>query len=115
MGKVRENRLRLAAQRQGLALVKSRRRDPRAIGHGCYCLVDRWAPRVVGVLPGGGFGLVDAPAARGGAERFAAWMSLETVERLLVGGLSGTIGKVLPGRPVIQAKIGERCDARVAG
>jgi hypothetical protein len=89
MEKVRENRLRLAARRQGLALVKSRRRDPRAIGFGCYSLVDRWTTRVVGALPGGGFGLIDASAARGGAERFAAWVSLETVERLLFGGQPG--------------------------
>jgi hypothetical protein len=38
--KVRENRLRRMAQRQGLALVKSRRRDPRAIDYGAYMLVD---------------------------------------------------------------------------
>lgn len=38
--KVRENRLRRAAERQGLRLVKSRRRDPRAIGFGGFMLVD---------------------------------------------------------------------------
>jgi hypothetical protein len=38
--KVRENRLRRAAERQGLRLRKSRARDPRAIGHGTYMLVD---------------------------------------------------------------------------
>lgn len=38
--KVRENRLRRAAQRQGLILVKSRRRDPRALDYGLYVLVD---------------------------------------------------------------------------
>lgn len=32
--KVRENRLRRAAERQGLRLVKSRRRDPRALDYG---------------------------------------------------------------------------------
>jgi hypothetical protein len=32
--KVRENRIRRMAQRQGLALSKSRRRDPRAIDYG---------------------------------------------------------------------------------
>jgi hypothetical protein len=32
--KVRENRLRRMAERQGLALRKSRRRDPRAIDYG---------------------------------------------------------------------------------
>jgi hypothetical protein len=37
--KVRENRLRRAAERQGLMLIKSRRRDPRAIDYGLYVLV----------------------------------------------------------------------------
>jgi hypothetical protein len=37
--KVRENRLRRMAGRQGLRLVKSRRRDPRAIDYGLYTLV----------------------------------------------------------------------------
>jgi len=36
--KVRENRLRRAAVRQGLRLVKSRRRDPRASDYGRYWL-----------------------------------------------------------------------------
>jgi hypothetical protein len=38
--KVRENRARRAAERQGLLLKKSRRRDPRAIDYGTYMLVD---------------------------------------------------------------------------
>lgn len=36
--KIRENRLRLAAQRQGLTLRKSRTRDPRALDYGRYTL-----------------------------------------------------------------------------
>ena len=36
--KVRENRLRRMAERQGLTLVKSRRRDPRAVDYGKYWL-----------------------------------------------------------------------------
>lgn len=36
--KVRENRLRRAARRQGLTLEKSRTRDPRALDHGTYHL-----------------------------------------------------------------------------
>jgi hypothetical protein len=39
--KVRENRLRRMADRQGLRLVKSRRRDPRASDYGTYVLVDQ--------------------------------------------------------------------------
>lgn len=38
--KVLENRLRRAAARQGLRLVKSRARDPRAVGYGTFMLVD---------------------------------------------------------------------------
>lgn len=38
--KVRENRLRRMAQRQGLRVIKSRRRDPRALDYGLYELVD---------------------------------------------------------------------------
>jgi hypothetical protein len=38
--KVYENRLRRAAERQGLRLEKSRRRDSRAIDYGTYRLVD---------------------------------------------------------------------------
>jgi hypothetical protein len=38
--KVRENRLRRMASRQGLQVLKSRRRDPRALDYGTYWLVD---------------------------------------------------------------------------
>lgn len=55
--KVRENRLRRMAERQGLRLEKSRRRDPRAIDYGTYQLVDvvTNARRAVGWQ--GGYGL----------------------------------------------------------
>ncbi|WP_431881545.1 hypothetical protein [Micromonospora chalcea] len=36
--KVRENRLRRSAARQGLTLTRSRRRDPRAVDFGRYWL-----------------------------------------------------------------------------
>ena len=38
--KIRENRLRRMADRQGLRLQKSRRRDPRAIDYATYMLID---------------------------------------------------------------------------
>lgn len=38
IGKVRENRLRRMADRQGLALHKNRRRDPYARDYGLYAL-----------------------------------------------------------------------------
>lgn len=42
--KVRENRLRHAAERQGFLLSRSRRRDPYAIGYGRYQLTRNGAP-----------------------------------------------------------------------
>jgi hypothetical protein len=75
--KVRENRLRAAAERQGYQLVKSRRRDPRAVGFGGWMIVD---PRSNAVEAGGmgdGFQMtIDdveewlsaSPAAGGGAQ-----------------------------------------------
>jgi hypothetical protein len=38
--KVRENRLRRAADRRGLRLAKSRSRDPNAIDYGLFALID---------------------------------------------------------------------------
>jgi hypothetical protein len=52
--KVRENRLRRMASRQRLALHKSPRRDPQALGYGTYMLVNRATKRwVVWSLPNG--------------------------------------------------------------
>jgi hypothetical protein len=55
--KVRENRLRRMADRQGLALKKCPRRDPRAIGHGTYMLVDASTRAVVAMGFSDGYGL----------------------------------------------------------
>jgi hypothetical protein len=52
--KVRENRLRRMAERQGLMLRKSRRRDPRAVDYGRYWLIDL---DTTGVVAGGQFGI----------------------------------------------------------
>lgn len=38
--KIRENRLRRAARRQGMMLMKVRRRDPDAVDYGRYWLID---------------------------------------------------------------------------
>lgn len=43
--KVRENRLRRAAARQGFRLVKAKRRDPRAVDYGEYTLLSADDPR----------------------------------------------------------------------
>ena len=48
--RTRETRLRRAAERQGYRLVKSRRRDPRALDYGLYWVVD---PRTSGVVSHG--------------------------------------------------------------
>lgn len=55
--KVLENRLRRAADRQGLRLEKSRLRDPRALGYGTYQLVDERANTVVHADDERGYGL----------------------------------------------------------
>jgi hypothetical protein len=47
--KVYENRLRRMAERQGLKVIKSRRRDPHAIGYGTYWIVD---PTINGTVAG---------------------------------------------------------------
>jgi hypothetical protein len=48
-----ENRLCRAAQRQGMRLIKSRRRDPRALDYGRYWLV---MIETNGMVTGGQFG-----------------------------------------------------------
>jgi hypothetical protein len=55
--KIRENRLRRAAQRQGLALTKSRRRDPRAYDFGTFMLVDTSTNAVVAYGLESGYGM----------------------------------------------------------
>jgi len=52
--KVRANRLRRTAHRQGLALRKSRTRDPRAIDYGRYMLVDLFTNAVFAGTAGTG-------------------------------------------------------------
>jgi len=55
--KVREDRLRRAARRQGLILEKSRRRDPRATDFGAFRIVNEQTSAVVASGADGGFGL----------------------------------------------------------
>lgn len=55
--KVRENRLRRMARRQGLSLRKCRRRDPRAIGYRKFMLVNASNYLVEGAWGGGAFEL----------------------------------------------------------
>jgi hypothetical protein len=62
--KVRENRLRRMAGRQGLQLLKSRRRDPRALDYGRYWLVDASGVEV----------------ATGDVDAIEAWLTGEGVE-----------------------------------
>lgn len=67
--KVRENRLRRAADRQGLRLVKSRSRAPNAVDFGLYALLDHQTGGAVN------------PAL---ANRWTCSWSLEQVEEYLV-------------------------------
>lgn len=62
--KGRENRVRQVAERRGLRLEKSRRRDPHAIGYGRYRLIDAATSTVVSLLGG-------------------AWLTLKEVENQL--------------------------------
>lgn len=55
--KVLENRLRRAAERQGLQLQKSRSRDPRAVDYGTYQLVDPSENTIVALGLQSGYGL----------------------------------------------------------
>ena len=89
----RETRLRRAAHRQGLQLVKSRRKDQRAIGYGKFAIVERHGKRAIGAVPGG-FALRSAPATTGGLDRYAAWLSLDGIERLLRGALPMVAGDI---------------------
>ena len=66
--KVRENRLRRMAERQGLRLLKSRRRDPLAYDYGGYMLVDA--------------------STNGGGGNLAYSLDLDQVERSLTGDQS---------------------------
>lgn len=63
--KVRENRLRLAARRQGIQLVKSRRRDERAFDYGTYMLMNPETNSVIysGFQTGYGLSLDDVESA----------------------------------------------------
>lgn len=63
--KIQANRVRRMAQRQGLRLVKSRRRDPRALDYGGCMLVDAATTYVVY-----GFGYNNFGASLDDAERF---------------------------------------------
>jgi hypothetical protein len=63
--KVRENRMRRMADRQGMVLRKSGRRDPRAVDYGMYVLIDAATDAVVAGLSDAGraaFTLDDAEA-----------------------------------------------------
>lgn len=56
--KSRENRLRYAAERQGLRLMKSRARDPRALDYNSWQIVDPYLNIVIaGDTHGRGYGL----------------------------------------------------------
>lgn len=45
--KIKENRLRRMADRQGLALIKSKRRDPRSLDWQRFMIVDKFSNRIV--------------------------------------------------------------------
>jgi len=72
--RVRENRLRRMADRQGLRLVMSRRRDPRAVDYGGYMLVDQATGKVVA-----GAGPIGRPT--WDLDQVEAWLTSDPKER----------------------------------
>jgi hypothetical protein len=78
--KIRENRLRRMARRQGLVLRKSTARDPRALSYGTYGLVDpqtdAWSPWV----PLGGKGTVPPRGHPVGSGGLAHGMTLDEID-----------------------------------
>ena len=90
-----ERRLRRTAERRGLMLVKSARRDPCCPWFGRWAIVERLGSRVVVCRPGDGWALVASPAGAVGLERFATWLTLEDVARLLDGGLAVIEGELV--------------------
>mgnify|MGYP000956423648 CR=1 FL=1 len=74
--KVRENRIRRIAERRGLRLEKSRRRDPHAIDFGGYMLIDAHKNQVVM-----------------GATNFAYDANLDEIEGFLNDGGKGMFPK----------------------
>lgn len=95
--KVFENRLRRAAERQGLRLEKSRRRDPNAIDYGRYALTD--------------------PTYGGAVHESAPWgihaLDAEDVAIYLWGDWDDKEGK--PIRPLAPATAAQRGDYQRAG
>jgi hypothetical protein len=63
--KVRENRLRRMAERRGLRLEKSRRRDPMAADYGTYQIIDNDTNGIVSI--GGGPSPRPRPSSAGGS------------------------------------------------
>lgn len=80
--KIRENRLRRMAARQGFALLKSRRRDPRAYDFGTYMLTDHYTNSVVATGDDGrGYGLT--------LDEVEAWLTGPKGERRPLGTRPG--------------------------
>ncbi|MET8848037.1 hypothetical protein [Amycolatopsis sp. NPDC004625] len=75
--KIRENRLRRVAQRRGMRLLKSRARDPLAVGYGGYMIVSTTGAHVAGEL--------DSPLA----------LTLDEVDEHLNGGANGLLERAL--------------------
>lgn len=76
--KVRENRLRRAAERRGMVLIKSRRRDPQATDFGRFALLEE---NLYFVLGGNGIGQFTSYEAMKNEGIYTA--TLDDVERFL--------------------------------
>lgn len=96
--KVTENRLRRIADRQGLRLVKSRRRDSRALAYGSYAIIDNRTGALVAGLPaleGYGLDLVDVADRLGAdAEVRTAAVLAENAPNAVDRMVAGIIGAI---------------------
>jgi hypothetical protein len=93
--KIRENRLRRMADRQGLALRKSGRRDPRAIDYGMYALIE---PVTNAIVVGAASGRFD--------------FSLDDIESYLTPPIPSLLGQGASNRESAKARAAVQSAAR---
>jgi hypothetical protein len=93
--KVREARLRRLAQRQGLKLVRSRRRDPRAADFGRYTLVDPDSNRAIAGEPSSSMTLDDVEAWLSSTRPESVEVTVDQGRRVVKRSITGGDGTVV--------------------
>jgi hypothetical protein len=107
--KVRENRVRRMAERRGLHLEKSRRRDPQAVDYGTYQLIDPGINAVVSI-GGGPLSLDEAEAQIRGLSTFRRAEPGEHID-----AEAGVVITVKPGVVLDIARTGQKLIAQEDG